>query len=56
MQYRCAKCIATRYLQSAGERNVMLAKNLLLSFSGSRQVYYCAVIIVSIQEFHYLQV
>ena len=22
MQYRCAKFIATRYLQSAGERNV----------------------------------
>ena len=35
MQYRCAKFIATRYLQSAGERNVTLKeeemKKLLLS-------------------------
>jgi hypothetical protein len=26
MQYRCAKFIATRYLQSAGERNVTKGK------------------------------
>jgi hypothetical protein len=26
MQYRCAKFITTRYLQSAGERNVMWGK------------------------------
>jgi hypothetical protein len=30
MQYRCAKFIATRYLQSAGERNVTKGKKLKL--------------------------
>jgi hypothetical protein len=30
MQYRCAKLIATRYLQSAGERNVMLNQGAIM--------------------------
>jgi hypothetical protein len=35
LQYRCAKFIATRYLQSAGERNVNFSGRHSYSFFGS---------------------
>ena len=37
MQYRCAKFIATRYLQSAGERNVTEGKKLKATASEASQ-------------------
>jgi hypothetical protein len=37
MQYRCAKFIATRYLQSAGERNVTEGKNFKATASEASQ-------------------
>jgi hypothetical protein len=37
MQYRCAKFIATRYLQSAGERNVTVSKVLKATASEASQ-------------------
>jgi len=37
MQYRCAKFIAARYLQSAGERNVTEGKKLKATASETSQ-------------------
>jgi hypothetical protein len=37
MQYRCAKFTATRYLQSAGERNVTEGKKLKATASETSQ-------------------
>ena len=37
MQYRCAKFAATRYLQSAGERNVTEGKKLKATASEASQ-------------------
>jgi hypothetical protein len=37
MQYRCAKFIATRYLQSAGERNVTKGKKFKATASETPQ-------------------